>query len=304
MRVQLESKGRQKKETVKGLNCNADRTYYSYAFTNRPDVVLEVTGTPVRPQRTRRVRKSSNTNGGSGKELLFFTVFLVVVMITLSQVLVVHHKYNGRYGQVARPHSNRMKAQQELRQVERIIAALRRQNIPSPQQAADWLQQHIYASRIASLIQRASNESRTVLQHNLRSVQNHSLFSQLPSTLSSSLPSSAMTSTVFSSILLSALDCCENTSRTHLHNTSGIRVGNITTNNFSDPIFSYSVDGTSLENITNSLLSQLCPEEPPGLRKSSSMSFIAGYVIHSISIPPLGLWGAFEWQLSIIAVEN
>ncbi|XP_076445701.1 uncharacterized protein LOC143283381 isoform X1 [Babylonia areolata] len=118
--------------------------------------------------RRKLAKERGGLGGGKGKgkgtELLVFTFFLVVMMLTLSQVLVVHHKYNGRYGGPAeRPHSARLKAREEMRMVDRSISALRRQHIPSPAQAAESLQKHVYTNRIADLIRRASKESRTLL---------------------------------------------------------------------------------------------------------------------------------------------
>lgn len=92
-------------------------------------------------------------------ELVILTLCLVLVMITLSQILVVHHKFSGKYTRVVRP--NNPKARKELRQLERSIAALMRQNVPSIEQHKQILQSQVFASRIKDIIFRASMEANT-----------------------------------------------------------------------------------------------------------------------------------------------
>ncbi|XP_025096876.1 beta-1,4-N-acetylgalactosaminyltransferase bre-4-like [Pomacea canaliculata] len=203
----------------------------------------------------RKARRAATSGGGSGKELLVFTVFLVVVMITLSQVLVVHHKYNVRYGQGAKPRSIRLKAQQELRQVERRIAALRHQNIPSLQQAAESLQKHVFISRIASLIQRATHESRHLMQHRLQpsNSSNHSS----SSTWSSSPVSASQ------SLLLSALDY--DLQETDIDASASLSEWNVSAASWgdNDNVTDDELEGGPANITTPSPVQLLCPEEPP-----------------------------------------
>ncbi|XP_071112449.1 beta-1,4-N-acetylgalactosaminyltransferase bre-4-like isoform X1 [Haliotis cracherodii] len=102
-----------------------------------------------------RKKKVSPVSG----ELVILTLCLVLVMITLSQILVVHHKFSGKYTRVVRP--NNPKARKELRQLERSIAALMRQNVPSIEQHKQILQSQVFASRIKDIIFRASMEANT-----------------------------------------------------------------------------------------------------------------------------------------------
>lgn len=249
-----------------GGKAGPERVRYHYSFTSRPESrgfatttttsSTTITSSTTRPAaRMRKARRAATSGGGSGKELLVFTVFLVVVMITLSQVLVVHHKYNVRYGQGAKPRSIRLKAQQELRQVERRIAALRHQNIPSLQQAAESLQKHVFISRIASLIQRATHESRHLMQHRLQpsNSSNHSS----SSTWSSSPVSASQ------SLLLSALDY--DLQETDIDASASLSEWNVSAASWgdNDNVTDDELEGGPANITTPSPVQLLCPEEPP-----------------------------------------
>ncbi|XP_041351291.1 uncharacterized protein LOC121370233 [Gigantopelta aegis] len=90
-------------------------------------------------------------------EVVILTLCLVLVLITLSQILVVHHKFNGRYTKVVRPRGPR--ARQELRQLERSLASLMRQHVPSMQQHSEQLRTEVFANRISQIIQQSALES-------------------------------------------------------------------------------------------------------------------------------------------------
>ncbi|XP_070189948.1 uncharacterized protein [Littorina saxatilis] len=183
--------------------------------TSSTAVNYDKRGRPWRKMRRKGGRSHKDrSSSGNGTELLVFTFFLVVMMLTLSQVLVVHHKYTGHYGQTARPRSARIKAQQDLRMIDRSIAALRRQHVLSPKQDAESMQKQVYAHRIARMIRKANEESKTLLlrmvrlqqaQGNLTLSSNSNTSSPFSSSSLLSLPSSewnASSSSLLSLLLL------------------------------------------------------------------------------------------------------
>ena len=89
-------------------------------------------------------------------EVVILTLCLVLVLITLSQILVVHHKFNGRYTKVVRSRGPR--ARHELRQLERSLASLMRQKVPSMRQHSEQLRTEVFAKRISQLINRSARE--------------------------------------------------------------------------------------------------------------------------------------------------
>ncbi|ESO94824.1 hypothetical protein LOTGIDRAFT_161076 [Lottia gigantea] len=106
------------------------------------------------------MNKRSKNNPPVSGEVVILALCIVLVMITLSQILVVHHKFNGRFHGSRNPRSRNIRNRQELRQLEKSIATLMRQNVPSIEQHSEMLRSEIYASRTSDLILRAMQEAR------------------------------------------------------------------------------------------------------------------------------------------------
>ncbi|KAK6187774.1 hypothetical protein SNE40_005726 [Patella caerulea] len=104
------------------------------------------------------MNKRHKNNPPVSGEVVILALCVILVMITLSQILVVHHKFNGRFQRAARPrHNNRNR--QDLRQLEKSIAALMRQNVPSIERHDELLRGEVFASRTVNMILRATNEA-------------------------------------------------------------------------------------------------------------------------------------------------
>ena len=88
--------------------------------------------------------------------VLLLLLLIVLVMLTLSQILVVH---NGRYG--GRSVHNMRKLQLELREMDINLHSLMLQNVPSIELNRRLLQNQINAERIAAIIRQAAEPQLT-----------------------------------------------------------------------------------------------------------------------------------------------
>ena len=88
--------------------------------------------------------------------VLLLLLLIVLVMLTLSQILVVH---NGRYG--GRSVHNIRKLQLELREMDINLHSLMLQNVPSIELNRRLLQNQINAERIAAIIRQAAEPQLT-----------------------------------------------------------------------------------------------------------------------------------------------
>lgn len=88
--------------------------------------------------------------------VLLLLLLIVLVMLTLSQILVVH---NGRYG--GRTVHNMRKLQLELREMDINLHSLMLQNVPSIELNRRLLQNQINAERIAAIIRQAAEPQST-----------------------------------------------------------------------------------------------------------------------------------------------
>ena len=88
--------------------------------------------------------------------VLLLLLLIVLVMLTLSQILVVH---NGRYG--GRSVHNIRKLQLELREMDINLHSLMLQNVPSIELNRRLLQNQINAERIATIIRQAAEPQLT-----------------------------------------------------------------------------------------------------------------------------------------------
>ena len=88
--------------------------------------------------------------------VLLLLLLIVLVMLTLSQILVVH---NGRYG--GRSVHNMRKLQLELREMDINLHSLMLQNVPSIELNRRLLQNQINAERIAAIIRQAAQPQLT-----------------------------------------------------------------------------------------------------------------------------------------------
>ena len=86
--------------------------------------------------------------------VLLMLLLIVLVMLTLSQILVVH---NGRYG---RNIHNMRKLQLELREMDINLHSLMMQNVPSIELNRRLLQNEINAGRIKAILAQASKTER------------------------------------------------------------------------------------------------------------------------------------------------
>ena len=89
--------------------------------------------------------------------MLLLLLLIILVMLTLSQILVVH---NGRYGKSV--HSMR-KVQLELRQMDLNLHALMMQNVPSIELSRRLLQNEINANRVARILAEASKPNQSAV---------------------------------------------------------------------------------------------------------------------------------------------
>lgn len=89
-------------------------------------------------------------------QVLLFLFLFVLTMITLSQILMVHH--SGRYGKNIKTTTRNVQlSKKELMALDRSIEALRRSQVPPIDVFRKLLQNDIYANRIVSIIRDASS---------------------------------------------------------------------------------------------------------------------------------------------------
>ncbi|XP_064613791.1 beta-1,4-N-acetylgalactosaminyltransferase bre-4-like isoform X2 [Liolophura sinensis] len=89
-------------------------------------------------------------------QVLLFLFLFVLTMITLSQILMVHH--SGRYGKNIKTTTRNVQlSKKELIALDRSIEALRRSQVPPIDVFRKLLQNDIYANRIVSIIREASS---------------------------------------------------------------------------------------------------------------------------------------------------
>ena len=127
-----------------------------------------LSGLPGMTKSCRRQHGCSNVTKDRNSRstvMLVCAFFVMILLLTMSQVVMVHRKHSVQFSRsVQSSPAARFNVHQELKMIDRSIAALLQQSIPSPEQAKEALKCQVFENRIARIIRHVSEAYSQVLQ--------------------------------------------------------------------------------------------------------------------------------------------